>query len=393
MDAHAPPAHRKQMKILHVSNYYPERNTGAAGTIMALGEAMRTAGNSVNLSWRNRPLSRWGHNFSRFFEIPARQLEQAQAELAKEQYDAVIVHQPHGWQIFQKLAPRHPSCVFINFSHGWEMCVPKFKPETRSLVRPLKDAVATHYIRRHCDRAARLADGMVVLNRLDADYLIQRHRLQAEKVCLLTLGLDPWLLNGPGRPAAVAGQPARFLYIGNYVAQKNCAMMESALVELARENSTFTFTCVTHDDKHAGLKARLGPILGERLTVLGWSPREQLAELMRRHDYLLFPSAYEGFGKVAHEAMASGLAVVGTRCGVLADHATDGVEALLSLPGDRAKFLAHLRRAAANPGLANTLGAQAREKVKGDTWGATAHTFYGFIERLRATKLFPKTAS
>ncbi len=268
------------------------------------------------------------------------------------------------------------------------MCVPKFAVESPSVGRRVKDALSTRMVRRHCVNAARLADGMVVLNRLDADYLLKHHGLKPERVCVLTLGLDPWLLNGPVRLAAAAGQPVRLIFIGNYVAQKGCMMMEAAVRELARENSTFRFTCVTHDDKHAGIQQRLGPLLGDRLKLLGWSPRESLAEQMRRHDYLLFPSAYEGFGKVAHEAMASGLAVVGTGCGVLADKATHGRNALLSAPGDAAGFLANLRQAAANPGLANTLGAQARDDVKEDTWAHTADNLYTFINQLRATK-FP----
>jgi len=157
--------------------------------------------------------------------------------------------------------------------------------------------------------------------------------------------------------------------------------MEAALLELAKENNHFTFTCVTHGDQHGGLRQRLGPTLGGRLRLLTWHKREALMEIYRTHDFLLFPSRYEGFGKVAHEAMACGLTVIGTNVGVLYDYGVHGENALLSPPGEAAGFLANLRQAAAHPELANVLGPRARITIAVDSWEHTAKCFMQFVER------------
>jgi glycosyltransferase involved in cell wall biosynthesis len=105
--------------------------------------------------------------------------------------------------------------------------------------------------------------------------------------------------------------------------------------------------------------------------------------LYRAHDFLLFPSRYEGFGKVAHEAMACGLAVVGTNVGVLTIRGVHGENALLCPAGDAAEFLGILRQATMQPELANTLGPRARAAVAGDTWAQTAKQGLDFIKQLR----------
>jgi len=372
------------MKILQMVNALPDRNTGMVGTTMETGDAMVAEGAEVDYVWREAPPSRWGQNLSRFIEVPQMQLSQARAALARTAYDVVIVHQPHGYPVMQKLAPLHPKCLFLHYSHGWELCAPSYTPESPTLTRRLKDAVTLTLLRRDCNRMARLAQGHVVLNRADAEYMIQRNGIAPAKVCVLPLGLNPTLLNSPARVAAPAGTPAHFLFAGNYVPQKGCSIMEAALLELAKENKVFTFTCITHNDQHEGLRQRLGPALGGRLTLLGWQKREALLDHYRSHDFLLFPSRYEGFGKVAHEAMASGLAVVGSNVGVLTDRGVHGENALLSSAGDTKGFLANLRQAATHPELANIFGPRARTAVMGDSWKVTGKSLLHFIEQLQA---------
>jgi glycosyltransferase involved in cell wall biosynthesis len=348
-----------------------------------LGDALAASGHEVDYAWREGPPSRW-QSFSRFFEVPSRQLHQAQEAFGHAAYDVVVLHQPHGYPIFKKLAPLYPQCVFLNFSHGWELCVPDTSNAAPGPLRYLKNELATMLTRQHCDQAAALAHGVIVLNRLDANFLSRCNGLGPDRVCILPLGLDPALLASPARPPAPLNQPARFLYTGNYLPLKGSEVMEAALRELAREGLRFEFTCVTHADRHAGLRAGLGAALDGRLHLLGWQPRAELPELFRRQDFLLFPSLYEGFGKVAHEAMACGLSVIGSRVGVLADRAKHGENALLSPPGDTAAFLENLRRAVREPALANVLGPRARAAVVGDTWSHTAACFADFVNQCRA---------
>lgn len=62
--------------------------------------------------------------------------------------------------------------------------------------------------------------------------------------------------------------------------------------------------------------------------------QEELAEIYRNSDMLVFTSWYEGFGMPPLEAMASGIPVVSTKCGGVESFITPGVNGILVETGD-----------------------------------------------------------
>jgi glycosyltransferase involved in cell wall biosynthesis len=84
-----------------------------------------------------------------------------------------------------------------------------------------------------------------------------------------------------------------------------------------------------------------GAVLGPQNSKYSWigvlnpmsvNPQEDLAELYRGHDAFLFTSRYEAWGMPVMEAMASGLAVVATRCLGVATFAQHAQNCLLADP-------------------------------------------------------------
>jgi glycosyltransferase involved in cell wall biosynthesis len=71
-------------------------------------------------------------------------------------------------------------------------------------------------------------------------------------------------------------------------------------------------------------------------------PPAEVAALMAGHDVVLMPSAQEGFGVVAVEAIASGRWVVATAVGGLPEIIQDGVNGTLVRDGDFARALARV---------------------------------------------------
>ena len=63
-------------------------------------------------------------------------------------------------------------------------------------------------------------------------------------------------------------------------------------------------------------------------------PQEDLALHYRGHDVFVFSSWYEAWGMRVLEAMASGLAVVTTKCYGVNHFAIHGVNCLMASPGD-----------------------------------------------------------
>jgi len=94
----------------------------------------------------------------------------------------------------------------------------------------------------------------------------------------------------------------------------------------------------------------------------GWQAADVVGAAMRRASCLVLPSLwYENFPMVVIEAFASGLPVVASRIGGLAEVIEEGVTGLLFEPGNAAELVQRLRWIEANPESARLMGARARQ--------------------------------
>jgi len=108
------------------------------------------------------------------------------------------------------------------------------------------------------------------------------------------------------------------------------------------------------------------PIKNEdRLRFLGRVAPELMPQLYREHDVFVFASIEpEGFPLVLLEAMASGLAVVGTTVGGAAEILKDGYNCLTFDPGDVEGLVARLKQLATDPSLRDQIVAGGLETVR-----------------------------
>jgi glycosyltransferase involved in cell wall biosynthesis len=104
-----------------------------------------------------------------------------------------------------------------------------------------------------------------------------------------------------------------------------------------------------------------GPVVVPEAT--GFVPHAQLGPFYERAAVVCVPSRREGYGFVAHEAMAYGRPVVATAVGGLADAIEDGVTGVLTTPE---RLRADLERLLADADLRARLGAAARERARSD---------------------------
>ena len=129
-------------------------------------------------------------------------------------------------------------------------------------------------------------------------------------------------------PAQFAAPPRerwpvrRLLYVGQMIPQKGVHTAIAAFALLAKEAGfeDLTFSLAgggmnpDYEQKLRALPAQLG--VAGRVRFLGQVPRAELPRIYAEHDALIFPSEWdEPFAITPLEAMASGLAVVGTTTG------------------------------------------------------------------------------
>lgn len=376
------------MRFLFVAAFKPIAASGAAGTLLDLGAALQAQGHAVDFEWEPASPPRIPHpTASRLLELPRRQLDQVTWRLECSTYDVVVVSQPYAYLVFERLARRHPHTLFLNRTHGWEARVYDAQRRagfgaTQQFATRLLGGVSAWLTRQACRRTARASRAVIAPASGCAEYIREAYGLPRERVPVI-----PYGLSGTGRrataPRAGRAPGRRMLFVGNYLPLKGSRVLETLLPPLAVEFADASMTIVTDARAHPLLERRYRADFGDRLTILGWMDREHLNALYATNDLLLFPSLFEGFGKVWMEAMATGTCVVGFAEGGLPDVAREG-EALVCPPGDVAGLGRLIRRALEDPGWAAEIGRRGWERVQGFSWERAARETVELCRRLGA---------
>jgi glycosyltransferase involved in cell wall biosynthesis len=105
--------------------------------------------------------------------------------------------------------------------------------------------------------------------------------------------------------------------------------------------------------------------LQARVRLLGAAPRSQVPQVLSRYDALVFSSEWEEpFARTVLEAMAAGLAVIGTTTGGTGELLVEDETGLTYAAGSAAQLSTQIRRLAADPALRRRLVASAGQKVR-----------------------------
>lgn len=183
-------------------------------------------------------------------------------------------------------------------------------------------------------------------------------------VVLGRIGVDPrkWR---PRERGARADGPWRVVTVGRLHASKGHDVLIRAVHQLVSTGSDVILRIIgagPERERLERLSAQLG--LGGRVTFAGSLGEDEIVEELGGADVFALASHAEPLGVVYMEAMAMGLPTIGTAAGGVGEIITDGVDGLLTPPGDAGALAGAIGRLAADPGLCARLGAAARETVE-----------------------------
>ncbi|WP_224370128.1 glycosyltransferase family 4 protein [Hyalangium versicolor] len=379
------------MRFLVAAQFLPDPNSGSAGSVLAVGQALAARGHTVDYEWLqpNRGLLRHSA-LHRHFEMPVQQLRALASRLSAAQYDVVVVSQPYAYLAYELLPALHPRTLFLNRTHGWEHRLLKaeqrlgYEPP-RPLGRRVLSGASSVVTVMECWRTARAAHGLIAPSSKCANFIRETYDLPESKVAFIGYGLDTDFLEWR-RVEPTVRQP-RLLFVGNYLARKGTRLMEEVLPRVAKRFPGVALSLVVQPEAVSEVERLYRPAFGEQLRVHRWMPRAELREFYSAHEVLLFPSLFEGFGKTWLEGMACGLCVVGFDEGGLGDLAENGREALFCEPGDAAGWERLLIEALQNPERVAEIRRSAQERARQRTWNETAKDTELFCERLRGERL------
>lgn len=212
-----------------------------------------------------------------------------------------------------------------------------------------RNPLARGYARRMMRRAIARSTRVLTVSETVRNEIIATFGCDAGHVVVTPNGVSaPFTSDGP----KAAGR--YFLFVGNDKPHKNV----DVLVEAFGRAGTGAALVLAGGD-FGRFASR------ERVVTAGFVGDDELAALYRGALALVLPSAVEGFGLPALEAMASGCAVITSRAPALVEITGD---AALHADADADALAAALARIAADGALRETLAARGIERARSFDW-------------------------
>ncbi len=181
---------------------------------------------------------------------------------------------------------------------------------------------------------------------------------------------------------------AEVLAVARLVPKKGIGTLVDAAAELARRGRRFRMRILGDGPLRAGLARRIEASgLADRVRLEGAADHARVSRALERASVFALPCVvdrrgeHDGLPVALLEAMASGLPVVSTPVGGIADAIESGRNGLLVPPGDSRALASALARLLDDPDAAARLGRRARETVlEGFRLDAAAARLAGWME-------------
>lgn len=358
------------MNILFVSNFKNNPNSGAAGSLIMIGQNIEQLGHKVSYIWSS-PVRRIKSPYLYgFFELPFTQYRQIKKALDEVQYDVVMVSQPYSWWAAKKLKKKYPSTQFVNRSHGWESRIApinwQITFDKSATSANIKNKVTHSLLKLYSYFTVKYFDKIICASSSDTDFLKTNYPDFAYKIFGIGYGLDERFIGLPVRD--VPNKRLGFLFAGQYVVRKGTKDLAEAFRKLVNVSSEFTLTFVIDKDSVSAAESDFDFLPADCLQVMSWISRDELREMYKAKDVFLMPSYGEGYGKTTLEAMACGMCCIGYSEGALQDIGIHKQNALLSQPGDLKGLFENIEFAIKNPMTVNLIGKHAHANVQSVTW-------------------------
>jgi glycosyltransferase involved in cell wall biosynthesis len=209
-----------------------------------------------------------------------------------------------------------------------------------------------------------LADIIVVPSQF-VQSTLQDSGVSGEKIRVIPFGTDLQMFHPASPPRPICDEVV-FLFVGGLTARKGLPVLLNAWKTLAAPHARLRL--VGRGDL---------PELPPCVDVLGPRSRQQVADIMRHADVLVFPSYFEGLAQVQVEALASGLAVISTPESGAETVVNHGINGLVVPAGDEAALVAAMKTLAENRPLLQSMKTTAVNgrstlgwSTYGDRWAA-----------------------
>lgn len=205
-----------------------------------------------------------------------------------------------------------------------------------------------------------------------------------DRIDMVLNGVDTKLFRPRNRAAARAelGRPAgrrTLLFVGSLTRDKGILDLLKSFEQLARTQSDVDLVIAGSGVEEPACR-KAAERLGDRITMTGYLPHDQLSRWMAACDALVLPSCHEGTPNVVLEALASGRRVVATSVGGIPDVLRDPELGELIPPNDEAALSSALERVLRRPYDPRRIAALAGSL----DWDESARSLHRVLARVSA---------
>jgi len=305
------------------------------------------------------------------------------------QYDVASFHSYAGWVVnmLRRLVPTYWRLRTITAFHGLEplyYCALKEGMERagkplRRRFRLIHGILMPWLIRLSCRRS----DRIICVTREEAAYLAKNNWGQESKISLVPHGVPrEYFIQREFAPEA-----RRLLFVGQWLEIKGIRYLVEAFSKLAREVPKLELWCVGTLLEEERVLAHFPAEVQHKVVVRPRVGQTEIPAVYRDADVFLFPSLFEGFGRVLLEAMATALPIVSTPVGAARDLLESGVNALIVSKRDSEALAKSVCRLVDDLTLRKRLGRQAQATAAEYEEERAQRKLLSLYEEMLVTKL------
>ena len=362
------------LSILLVGDYPDDPRLGSSKVFYKLREEFVALGHTCDILWSHDIGARPASRQIRQLLSPWMAGQAIAYRMGLRRYDVVDAASAEGlWVGIVALIPHRDRAAFVCRSNGIEHL---------NYVRMVNDHYAglrrKSQIRRvwypasrlsQIAAAARLADALIVLNEMDKVFALDRGWKSPERVTIVPHGISERFL--ASAPPADAPRGAGLLFCGSWDFVKGTPYLCTAMSRLHARGHRMPLTVLGPGVPAEIVLNAFDEAVRPFVTVVDRASEDRVMAEYRRHDALVFPSTYEGFGLVVIEAMSQRLPVIATSVGCASTLVRDGETGFKVPVRDADAIVKAVLRLRDNPEVAGRVAEAARAAVSGMTWRAT----------------------
>jgi len=236
----------------------------------------------------------------------------------------------------------------------------------------------------------RITDKLIVVSPLNIEKGLADGIATPEKYITIRSGIEMDRFQHPARPREVVraelGIPLEASVVGT-VTRLSPQKAPLDFIEMAAQTvprqPDVHFVIVGDGPLRAEVEARVAALdLTERVHLTGL--RRDVPDLMHSFDIFALSSLWEGLPRVLPQAMAAGLPIIATAVDGNAEAVTDGINGLLTPPGDPQAMAAALLRLLEDSALARKMGEAGRTRAEEFSARKMASDIEALYEKLLA---------